>query len=391
LAHRGNAFKPDAQDLLGVRARRAIPALVSAAMASTEPDRRDALVERLFESTIGALELYSVHLGWRLGLYRALRDAESLTPTELAAAAGIDERYAREWLEQQAVAGFLEVEDAEAPADARRFRLPADHADVLTDPDSPVHVAPFAPLVVGVAGAMPRVLDAYRSGAGVAYEHYGADFRDGQGLINRPAFGADMAGWLASSPEIHERLSREGARVADVGCGQGYSTVAIARAYPGVAVDGIDLDEPSVADARAYAATTEVAGRLSFVTLDGGALSGETTYDLVCIFEALHDMSRPVEALAAARGSLGPGGSVLVADERVAEAFAAPGDQVERIMYGWSVVHCLPVSRAEQPSAALGTALRESTVRALAEEAGFASVEVLPVENDFFRFYRLVP
>jgi 2-polyprenyl-3-methyl-5-hydroxy-6-metoxy-1,4-benzoquinol methylase len=360
-------------------------------MTDTETDRRDALVERLFESTIGTLELFSVHLGWRLGLYRALRDAGSLTPPELAAAAGIDERYAREWLEQQAVAGFLEVEDADAAADARRFRLPADYADVLTDPDSPAHVAPFAPLVVGVAGALPRVLDAYRSGDGVAYEHYGADFREGQGLINRPAFGHEMAAWLASSPAIHERLSGDGARVADVGCGQGYSTVAIARAYPNAKVDGIDLDEPSVADARAHAAATEVADRVSFITLDGGALSGDTRYDLVCIFEALHDMSRPVAALVAAREALVPGGSVLVVDERVADAFAAPGDPVERIMYGWSVVHCLPVARAEQPSAALGTVLRESTLRALAEEAGFATVEVLPVENDFFRFYRLVP
>ena len=107
-------------------------------MTGTDTDRRDALVERLFESTLGTLELFSVHLGWRLGLYRALRDADSLTPPELAAAAGIDERYAREWLEQQAVAGFLEVDDADAPADARRFRLPAEHADVLTDPDEPV-------------------------------------------------------------------------------------------------------------------------------------------------------------------------------------------------------------------------------------------------------------
>src|SRR4029079_855200 len=133
----------------------------------------------------------------------------------------------------------LEARGAQPPADARRFRLPADHADVLTDPASPVHVAPFAPMGVGIAGALPGWLDAYRSGEGVAYEHYGADFRDGQGLINRPAFEGEMAGWLASSPAIHERLSRAGARVADVGCGQGYSTVAIARAYPSVAVDGI--------------------------------------------------------------------------------------------------------------------------------------------------------
>jgi 2-polyprenyl-3-methyl-5-hydroxy-6-metoxy-1,4-benzoquinol methylase len=246
-------------------------------------------------------------------------------------------------------------------------------------------------MLVGIAGAIPDVVEAYRSGDGVAYERFGADFRDGQGAINRPAFMGEMGAWLASSPEIHERISTDGARVADVGCGQGYSTVAIARAYSTATVHGIDIDEPSVADARAFAAGTEVADRVSFVTLDGGALSGETAYDLVCIFEALHDMPRPVDTLAAARGALAPGGSVLVADERVADSFAAPGDPVERIMYGWSIVHCLPVSLAEQPSAALGTVLRRDTLHRLADEAGFASVEVLPVENDFFRFYRLVP
>ena len=123
-----------------------------------------------------------------------------------------------------------------------------------------------------------------------------------------------------------------------------------------------------------------------FETSDAVELQATGPYDLVCIPEALHDMAKPVEALAAARAALAPGGRVFVADERVADEFVAPGDEIERIMYGWSVSHCLPVSRAEYPSAALGTALRCGTVRALAAEAGFAGTEVLPIENDFFRF-----
>jgi hypothetical protein len=157
-------------------------------VAAIDGGRRDALVERLFESTLATLELFSVHLGFRLGLYRTLDEAGSLSAPELAARAGIGERYAIEWCEQQAVAGFLEVEDASAPAESRRYSLPAEHAEVLTDPESPAHAAPFAPMVVGIAGALPHVLEAYRSGDGVPYERYGADFRDGQGLINRPAF-----------------------------------------------------------------------------------------------------------------------------------------------------------------------------------------------------------
>jgi SAM-dependent methyltransferase len=358
--------------------------------AGTDGDRREALVERLFEATLGTLELFSVHLGWRLGLYDALGAAGALSPSELAKRTGIHERYAREWCEQQAVAGFLEVEDADESSEARRYRLPAEHADVLTDPDHPAHVAPFAPMLVGIAGALPDVTEAYRTGAGVPYERYGRDFRDGQGRINRPAFLHELAGWLAASDAIHDRLSSDPpARVADVGCGQGYSTVAIARAYPTTVVEGIDLDDASIDDARAYAATTELAGRVSFSTRDAAELADSGPYDLVCIFEALHDMSRPVEALAAAREALVPGGSLLVVDERVADGFSAPGDAVERIMYGWSVVHCLPVSLAEQPSAALGTVLRADTVRRLAGEAGFDEVEILAIENDFFRFYRL--
>jgi len=355
----------------------------------TAAERRDALVERLFQATIGTLELYSVHLGWRLGLYEALSGDGAVTPAELAARAGVDERYAREWCEQQAVAGLLEVEDVAAAEEARRFRLPEGHAEVLTAPDDPAHVAPFAPMLVGIAGALPHVVDAYRSGEGVPYERYGADFRDGQGRINRPAFLTEMAGWLTSSPAIHERLSAAPpARVADVGCGQGYSTVAIARAYPRATVVGIDVDEPSIADARAQAG---VPANASFEAADAAGLAARGPFDLVCIFEALHDMARPVEALAAAREALAPGGSTLVVDERVADEFTAPGDDVERIMYGWSVVHCLPVALAEQPSAALGTVLRAGTLRRLALEAGYAEVDVLPVENDFFRFYRLVP
>ena len=358
--------------------------------AAVAEECRDALVERLFEATVDALELLSVHIGWRLGLYEALAGDGGLTSGQLAERARIDERYAREWLEQQAVAGFVVVEDASAAAGARRFALPPEHADVFVDSDSPAHVAPFAPMVVGIARALPEVIEAYRSGEGVPYERYGADFRDGQGAINRPAFVNEMSAWLGSVPEIDARLrANPPARVADVGCGQGFSTVAIARAYPSARVVGLDADPASVDDGRARAEAAGLSGRVEFIAGDAADVAAAGPYDLVCIFEALHDMAHPVEALAAARRALAPGGSVLVVDERVADAFTAPGDAVERIMYGWSVSHCLPVSRAERPSAALGTALRAGTVRDLAREAGFADVDVLPIEHDFFRFYRL--
>src|SRR5215210_4093758 len=360
---------------------------------STTTSRSDALVERLFAATIDALELSSVYLGAELGLYRALAERGPLTTPELAETAGIAPRYAREWLEQQAVAALIEVDDAggQLAADERRYSIDPEHARVLAEPDDTAHVAPFAHLLAGIGQVLPRLVEAYRSGGGVPYEAYGRDFRHGQGHINRPAFTHELpAAWLAAMPDVVERL-RAGGRVADVGCGQGWSTVAIAREYPAARVDGLDLDPGSVADARRNASDAGLDGRVRFLEGEAGILAGEGPYDLVLILEALHDMARPREALEAARAALGPGGTVLIVDERVAEAFTAPGDEVERMMYGWSVTHCLPTQLAEQPSAALGTVMRSGTVRELAAEAGYTSVDVLPVENDFFRLYRLDP
>lgn len=354
-----------------------------------DAQRRDALVDRLFEATIGTLELFSIHLGRRLGLYDLLDREGSLTSSALAERAGIDHRYAVEWLEQQAVAALVDVDDPEAPESERCYSLSDGVACVLTRPDDLSHVAPFASMLVGIAGALPKVVDAYRSGTGVPYAAYGADFREGQGSINRPAFLHDLPSWMDAVGEVADRLRSGGGRVADIGCGQGYSTVALARAFPDAEVWGLDLDPASVDDAARLAG--DAGERVHWLTADAGALAEHGPFDLVCIFEALHDMSRPVEALAAARKALAGDGAVLIADERVADAFVAPGDEIERMMFGWSVLHCLPASREHQPSAALGTVLRADTVEGLAADAGYSATTVLPIDNDFFRFYRLDP
>jgi winged helix-turn-helix protein len=164
---------------------------------TTTVDRSEALAKRLFGATIDALELYSVYLGTELGLYRALEQRGPATYAELANRAGIGERYAREWLEQQAVAGLLEAEDAEAEAAKRRYRLPDEHARVLVRPDDAAHVAPFAHMIAGIGGVLDQLLDAYRNGGGVPYRHYGKAFATVKdtSTARRSSTSSPRSGW----------------------------------------------------------------------------------------------------------------------------------------------------------------------------------------------------
>jgi SAM-dependent methyltransferase len=262
---------------------------------------------------------------------------------------------------------------------------------VLVEGDDAAHVAPFAHMLAGIGRVLPQVVEAYRAGGGVPYQAYGRDFRHGQGHINRPAFTQELPSeWLAAMPDVVARLETgRPARVADVGCGQGWSTIAMAQEFLHAHVDGLDLDPGSIADARRHAEEAGLNGRLRFMQGDAADLAGQGPYDLILMLEALHDLARPVEALAAARAALADDGTVLVVEERVADRFTAPGDGLERMMYGWSVVHCLPTQLVEAPSAATGTVMRADAVRGFAAGAGFAGVEIMPVESDFFRLYRL--
>lgn len=357
----------------------------------TELDAREALAERLVEDTTHSLETLSVYLGLELGLYRALAKLGTSTEADVAAQAGVAPRYAREWLEQQAAAGYLACNDSTRPAEERRYRLPAGHAEVLLDADSPYHAAPVAGMLASIAQVLPQLLEAYRSGGGVPYAAYGREMRRGIAALNRPMFLHELASiWLAGVPDLDQRLrSVPPARVLDLGCGLGASSIALAGAYPRAVVQGVDLDEASITEARDQAAQEGVADRVTFVVGDAAHLAPEAQFDVVTIFEALHDMGDPVGVLRATRTLLAPEGSLLVADERVADAFTAPGDPVERFMYGWSILHCLPVSLAEGPVEATGTVLRAPTVARWAAAAGFDRFEVLPIDNPYWRFYRM--
>lgn len=359
---------------------------------TTREEQRDALAGRLFEAALGAFDLLTIHLGLDLGLYESLRRDGPATADELAQRAGIDARYAREWLEQQAVTGILDVDDVSADPEARRYALPAGHAEALLDLDSP-GASQSMPRFIGSGGQLlPQIVAAYRSGAGVPWDAY-PGIVVAQELANRPLFRHTLTTeWLPAIDDVHARLVAGGARVADVACGTGRSTIAIAEAYPDALVVGLDIDRESIARAQEHAAAAGLGpDRVRFELADVAAADLAGQFDLALIVEAVHDMSDPVGVLRSVKRLLKPGGTVIVADENVKEAFTAPGDELERAMYGFSVLFCLPNTRADEGSVATGTVIRPATMRRYATDAGFSTVSILPIEHFVFRLYRFDP
>ncbi|HEV8419968.1 MAG TPA: methyltransferase domain-containing protein [Actinomycetota bacterium] len=353
-------------------------------------ERTIPLAQRLFRSAIAALDLYALYLGDRLGLYRALAESGPATSGELAGLTGTNERYVREWLEHQAVSGVLTVDDPAADALSRRYSLPAEHIEVLVDQDSLNYEAHKGIDIVRGARRLPDLVEAFRTGSGLPPLPWEPE---GRAEFNRARFKQLLGTqWLPAIPEVHARLrSNPPARVADLGCGTGWSSVAMAQAYPKAIVEGFDLDEAAIAEARKHAVETGVDGRVRFQAHDVAELAGSESYDLITVFEALHDMARPVDVLKTMRALVAVGGSVIVADERVGERFALPAEDQEVYVYGWSVVDCLSASMGDPPFAQTGAVMRPDTLRRYALEAGFGHVEVLPIEDRQWRFYLLKP
>lgn len=354
----------------------------------------DALVDRLFGASLGMMDLMSVYVGDRLGLYRVLHEWGPATAAGLANRARIDERYAREWLEQQAATGILEVDDVAVHQAGRRYSLPEAYVEPLLNLDSPLSIAPLARSVVASAKVLPELMEAYRSGGGVEWSAYGPDMIEAQGDFNRPwllgSFGNEL---LPAIPPIHQRLSADPpARVADVACGVGWAAIAIARAYPSVRVDGFDLDTTSIDLARQHAKQAGVSDRVTFAVRDAADAAAGGQYDLAVIVEAVHDLLRPVQVLAAVRQMLRPTGMALIADEKTEDSFTAPASEMERLFYGFSIFACLPAAMTERPTAATGTVMRAGTLERYAAEAGFRAFDRLDQPAlDMLRFYLLTP
>jgi 2-polyprenyl-3-methyl-5-hydroxy-6-metoxy-1,4-benzoquinol methylase len=351
---------------------------------------RDLFKDRLMRSALGVFDWFAIYLGDKLGLYDALVANGSMTALELSLATKTHSRYIQEWLEQQAVSGILNVEDDSLSASSLKFFVPIAHREILTERDSPNYLAPMGRLLAGVVKPLPQILDAYRSGCGIPFVDYGEDLCNGLADTNRAMFLSGMGLWLGSILELDKRLNNSNCFVADIGCGAGWSSIAIATHYPKVKVHGFDIDESSVKMAKSNATVFDIAERVDFFIKDIETTMPNRSYDLIIAFESIHDMPNPLAALQNMRKMAGEDGIVIVVDANVGQHFSSEGFGVEWMMYGWSIFHCLPVSMCQHPSAAIGAVIRPQTIKTYSLNAGFSDVRILPIANPMFNFYHLV-
>jgi predicted O-methyltransferase YrrM len=361
---------------------------MSTTLVETSADATAVFEDRLMKAALGWFDLMAVHLGSQLGWYAALSDSEGLTADELAVRTDTDPRYAREWLEQQAAADFLRAEEG-TDAGARRFRLAPGAAEVLLDRSSRSYLEPLARMGAAAGAQVDALLDAYRTGGGVSWEQLGRHAREAQADMNRPWF-AQLPSVFGGIDRIDALLRRSGARIADVGSGGGWSSIALAQAYPRLRVVGFDVDEASVEMARRNAVEAGVADRVQFLLCDAALVAEHGPFDAVFAFECLHDMPHPVQVLAGARAAVVDDGLVVIMDEATEDRFTAHASELERLLYGFSLFVCLPDGLSHRPSAGTGTVMRPSTLLGYAREAGWNDIRVIVPEFGLWRFYEIV-
>jgi len=337
-------------------------------MTATSLDmaKLDAFMGKAVVDLGATLHAALVVMGDRLGIYKAMAGAGPLTPAELAARTGLRERYLREWMSAQAAGGYLEYQAASG-----RFLLPDEQAYALADENSPAYLPGGFELASSVLRDEPRISEAVRAGRGFGWHEHDDGLFSGTERFFRPGYLANLLGsWIPSLEGVEERL-RAGARVADVGCGHGASTLIMAEAFPASRFHGFDYHAGSIEAARAAAARQGLAERATFAVASAQSYPG-AGYDLVCFFDCLHDMGDPVGAARHVRESLAPGGTLMVVEPFAGDRLEDNLNPVGRVYYSASTMICTPASLAQEGEAALGAQAGEARIREVLASAGFS-------------------
>jgi 2-polyprenyl-3-methyl-5-hydroxy-6-metoxy-1,4-benzoquinol methylase len=343
----------------------------------------EQFVFRAVDEVGATLNAALVVMGDRLGLYRALAGAGALTPGELASRTGTSERYVREWLNAQAAGGYVEYH-AEG-----RYSLPTEQAVALTDEDSPAYLPGFFEIALGSVLDSPRITDAVRSGAGVGWHEHNPHVHDGCERFFRPGYNANLIGsWLPALDGVVEGLER-GASVADVGCGHGASTILMAVAFPRSRFVGSDYHAGSIQTARRRAEQAGVEDRVSFEATPASAYTG-AGYDLVTMFDCLHDMGDPVGAARHVRSTLAPEGTWMIVEPAAGDRVEDNLNPVGRAYYGFSTLLCTPASLSQDVGAALGAQAGPARIAEVVTEAGFTRFRRV-AETPFNHVYEVRP
>ena len=322
-------------------------------------------VNRAVDEVGATLNAALVVMGDKLGLYRAMAGAGPLGPKDLAERAGIAERYAREWLNAQAAGDFVRYDPA-----SDRYTLPPEQAVALTDEDSPAYLPGFFQIALGSVLDSPRIIEAARSGDGLGWHEHNNDVFDGCERFFRPGYNANLLEtWLPSLDGVADRLER-GARVADVGCGHGASTILMAEAFPHSTFVGLDYHAGSIENARARAAAAGLGARIRFEVGPARAIPG-AGYDLVTMFDCLHDMGDPVGAAMSVRAALGPEGTWMIVEPAAGDHVEDNLNPVGRAYYGFSTLLCTPSSLDQEVGLALGAQAGEARIREVVIAGGF--------------------
>ena len=341
-------------------------------MSTVEQEATEVDIDKLMQFVFRAVEEVGatlntalVVMGDRLGLYRAMAGAGPLAPAELAQRTGTAERYVREWLNSQAAGGYVSYDP-----DSGRYLLPPEQAVALTDSDSPAYLPGFFQIALGSVTDSPNIVDAARTGAGFGWHEHVSDVHEGCERFFRPGYNANLIGaWLPALDGVVDKLER-GAVVADVGCGHGSSTILMAQHFPNSVFAGSDYHAGSIETARRRAQDAGMADRVRFEIAPAAGYTG-AEYDLVTMFDCLHDMGDPVGAARHVHGTLKPDGTWMIVEPMAADRVEGNLNPVGRAYYSFSTLLCTPASLSQEVGLALGAQAGEARIADVVGTAGF--------------------